>query len=157
MDSVNYTYIPVSIAVLSQILFPYMRNLHFIDIWIVPHFYIFSLIFLASYILFGITLWKSREVNNEQLFVITWFLVFLNLIWIYTFKSNRKISLLALFGCLLLGYCNYNALFLSELSANENTLYINLYATYLVFIGFTITILIESSPRKIIRSMRKGS
>ena len=155
MDDVNYSYIPVSIALFMQVIHPYMRNLHCIDLWIIPNFYICFLIFLSAYVLFGITLWKSREVGNNQLFIITWFLVVLNLIWIYTFKSNKKICLIVLFLCLLLGYCNYNSLFLSELSANENTLYINLYATYLVFIGFTITILIESSPRKIIRSSRK--
>ena len=154
MKDVNYAYVPVSVAVFMQLIFPYMKNLHCIDLWIIPHFFLCYILFLAVYVLFGITLWKSREINNDEIFIITWFLIFLNFVWIYTIKSNRKICLLSLFGCLLLGYCNYNALFLSESSANKNTLYINLYATYLVFIGFTITILIESSPRKIVRSNR---
>jgi hypothetical protein len=152
MNPVNYTYIPVIIAVFLQLTFPYFKNIYCLEFWITPPFYFCITVFLASYVLFGILLWKSREINNNEIFALTWVLVVINLIWVYTFVKYKKLSLSILFLCLLFGYFVYNAVFLSELSdpngnglKDSNTLYINLLSIYIVWIGMMITILIESS------------
>lgn len=155
MQDINYVYIPFLIAFAVQIFSPYMQNMICIDTWIVPHYLICNGIFILSYFLFGITLWKSREVENDTIFGLTWVLVFLNFLWIYNFKTNKKLALISLFLCLLFGYFVYNSLFLSELSQPNNPLYINLFAIYMVWIGFMITILIESSPEFMTKNRRK--
>ena len=152
MNPVNYTYIPISIALLLQIIFPYFKNIYCLEFWITPPFYFCIMVFLATYVLFGILLWKSTKINSTEIFVLTWILVILNLIWVYTFVKYKKLSVTILFLCLLVGYFNYNAVFLSELSdpdgntlKDSSTLYINLLSVYIVWIGMMITILIESS------------
>jgi hypothetical protein len=147
MDNVNYVYIPFLISLTVQFFLPYMKNMLCIDTWVAPHYLFCNLLFILSYFLFGVTLWKSKEVNNNEIFTLTWILVFINFVWIYNFKKRKELSLIFLFLCLLLGYFNYNALFLSDLTQPSNTLYINLYSVYMVWIGFMITILIETSPR----------
>lgn len=152
MNPVNYSYIPISVAIFLQLVFPYFKNIYCLEFWIVPPFYFCILVFLATYVLFGILLWKSKEINNNEIFALTWVLVVLNLIWVYSFVKYKKFSLSILFLCLLFGYFVYNAVFLSELSdpdgsglQNSNTLYINLMSIYIVWIGMMITILIESA------------
>lgn len=165
MNPVNYTYIPVVIAVFLQLTFPYFKNIYCLEFWITPPFYFCITVFLASYVLFGILLWKSREINNNEIFALTWVLVVINLIWVYTFVKYKKLSLSILFLCLLFGYFVYNAVFLSELSdpngnglKDSNTLYINLLSIYIVWIGMMITILIESSsPYLAKKFLDKGS
>ena len=152
MDPKLYSFIPVTTALVLQLLFPYFKNIYCLEFWITPPFYFCIMLFIATYVLFGILLWKSREINNDEIFGMTWVLVVLNLIWVYTFVKYKKFSLSILFLCLLFGYFTYNAVFLSELSdpngsglQNSNTLYINLLSIYIVWIGMMITILIESS------------
>ena len=146
MEQFYYIPIPLTIAILIQFLLPYWKNLHCIDLWFFPNHTFCLFLFLLSYILFGVTLWKSQEINNNEIFYLTWGLVVLNFFWIYYFKKNLKLSLIFLFICLLFGYFVYNAIFLSEISQNKNkTLYIDLYSIYMVWIGFMITILIEHS------------
>lgn len=155
MQDINYVYIPFLIAFAAQIYAPYMKNMTCIDTWIVPHYLICNGMFVLAYFLFGITLWKSSEVENDTIFGLTWVLVFLNFLWIYNFKTNKKLALISLFLCLLFGYFIYNSLFLSELSQPNNPLYINLFAIYMVWIGFMVTILIESSPEFMTKNRRK--
>jgi hypothetical protein len=164
MNPVNYTYIPVAIALFLQIVFPYFRNILCLDFWITPHFYLCITVFMATYVLFGILLWKSREIGNDEIFALTWVLVVLNLIWVYTFIEYKKFSLALLFLCLLFGYFTYNAIFLSRLSdpdgnglQDSTTLYINLMSIYIVWIGFMITILIESSSPYLAKKFLKKS
>jgi hypothetical protein len=152
MNPVNYSYIPVSIALFMQFLFPYFKNIDCLEFWLTPPFYFCILVFLASYVLFGILLWKSKEINNNEIFILSWLLIFLNFGWVYTFANYKRLSISILFLCLLIGYFNYNAVFLSELSDPEGnglkdstTLYINLLSAYIVWIGMMITVLIESS------------
>tara|TARA_R110002096_G_scaffold424025_1_gene631641 strand:- start:403 stop:747 length:345 start_codon:yes stop_codon:yes gene_type:complete len=111
--------------------------------------------FLLSYILFGVSLWKSEKINNDKIYAFSWVLVITNFVWIYYFKKNREITLIFLFLSLLFGYFTYNSLFLSTLSAEEQTLYIDLYAVYMIWIGFMVTILVETSPRFLKSSRRK--
>ena len=152
MDPVHYSYIPVTIALFLQVVFPYFKNIYCLEFWITPPFYFCIMVFIATYALFGILLWKSKEINNDEIFGMTWVLIALNLIWVYTFVKFKKFSLSILFLCLLFGYFTYNAVFLSELSdpngnglRDSNTLYINLLSVYIVWVGMMITILIESS------------
>jgi len=116
MDPKLYSFIPVTTALVLQLLFPYFKNIYCLEFWITPPFYFCIMLFIATYVLFGILLWKSREINNDEIFGMTWVLVVLNLIWVYTFVKYKKFSLSILFLCLLFGYFTYNAVFLSELS-----------------------------------------
>lgn len=111
--------------------------------------------FLLSYVLFGISLWKSDEIKNDKIYAFSWVLVITNFLWIYYFNKNKEITLIFLFLSLLFGYFVYNSIFLSELSENEETLYIDLYAVYMIWIGFMVTILVETSPR-FLKSNRKA-
>jgi len=149
MNSVNYSYIPVSIAIFLQILFPYWNNMYCIDTWLTPPYFLCVMIFLAVYVIFGILLWKSSEIDNMEIFAFTWVLVATNIFWVYTYRRNKKLSLFILFLSLLFGYFVYNAIFLSKLTetelVNSNTLYLNLFSIYIVWLGLMITILIENS------------
>lgn len=146
MEDWIYIPIPLSIAFFVQIFAPYWKNLHCIDLWFFPNHFFCLFLFLLSYGLFGVTLYKADQINNSEIFYLTWCLIFLNFVWITYFRKNLKISLIFLFLCLLFGYFVYNAIFLSELSENKNkTLFIDLYSIYMVWIGFMITILIEHS------------
>ena len=152
MNPVIYTFIPISIALILQLIFPYFKYIYCLEFWIVPPFYFCIMVFLATYVLFGILLWKSTEIQNNEIFILTWILIVLNLIWVYSFAKYKKFSLTILFLCLLIGYFTYNAVFLSVLSdpngqglRNSTTLYINLMSVYIVWIGMMITILIESA------------
>ena len=145
MENYNYAYIPLLIVVFLQIFFPYLHNMRCLDTWITPHFYFCVAIFYGVYVLFGILLWKSRELQNNEIFALVWVLVFLNICWIYLYRTSKKLSLILLFLSLLFGYFVYNAIFLSDLTLDDNTLYLNSFSVYLVWIGLMITILIESS------------
>ena len=147
MKSENYIYIPVSIAIFSQLLVPYLHNLKCLNLWLTPPYIICVAIFLGLYVVFGILLWKSDELNTkngDEIFYLVWGLVFVNLFWIYTYRKYKRVSVTLLFASLLLGYFVYNAVFLSELTDNNETRYLNLLSVYIIWIGLMITILIES-------------
>ena len=146
MENYNYSYIPVLIVIALQILFPYLHNLKCLDTWLTPNFYFCVAVFYGVYVLFGILLWKSADLENWEIFSLVWVLVFLNVSWIYLYRKSKKTSLIILFLSLLFGYFVYNAIFLSDLTLNDNTTYLNSFSVYLVWIGLMITILIESSP-----------
>ena len=154
MKSENYIYIPVTIAVFFQLLVPYLHNLKCLNLWLTPPYIVCVAIFLGLYVIFGIFLWKADELqtkNGDEIFYLVWALVFVNLFWIYTYRTYKRVSITLLFAALLLGYFVYNAIFLSDLTLNDNTTYLNAFSVYLVWIGLMITILIESStifPKK---------
>ena len=143
MNPVNYVYMPVLVVLFLQFFFPYMDNFVCLDLWIAPHHFFCVAMFLSSYLLFGFSLWKSNEIGNDKIYAFSWVLVFTNFVWIYYFNKNKEITLIFLFLSLLFGYFSYNSLFLSSLSENEETLYIDLYAVYMIWIGFMVTILIR--------------
>lgn len=155
MNPVNYVYMPVLIVLFLQLFFPYMQNFVCIDLWLAPHHFFCIIMFLLSYILFGVSLWKADDIDNDKIFAFSWVLVITNFLWIYYFKRNKELTLIFLFLSLLFGYFTYNSLFLSTLSNNEETLYIDLYAVYMIWIGFMVTILVETSPRFLKQSKRK--
>ena len=147
MNSENYIYLPVSIAVFFQLMVPYLHNLKCLNLWLTPPYIVCIVIFLGLYIIFGILLWKSDDLNSkngDEIFYLVWGLVFVNLFWIYTYRKYKRISVTLLFTALLLGYFVYNAIFLSELTNNNETRYLNLLSVYIIWIGLAITILIES-------------
>ena len=148
MEPINFVYIPFLIILTLQLIFPFMNNLICVDIWLAPHYFFCNTMFVLSYFLFGVGMWESYRINNDKIFAFSWVLVFTNFIWIYYFRRNREISLIFLFISLLFGYFTYNSFFLSHVTTvDEETLYIDLYSIYMVWIGFMITILIETSPR----------
>jgi hypothetical protein len=147
MKSENYIYLPVSIAVFFQLMVPYLHNLKCLNLWLTPPYIVCIAIFLGLYVIFGILLWKSDDLNSkngDEIFYLVWGLVFVNLFWIYTYRKYKRISVTLLFAALLLGYFVYNAVFLSELTDNNETRYLNLLSVYIIWIGLMITILIES-------------
>ena len=147
MKSENYIYLPVSIAVFFQLMVPYLHNLKCLNLWLTPPYIVCIAIFLGLYMIFGILLWKSDDLNSkngDEIFYLVWGLVFVNLFWIYTYRKYKRISVTLLFAALLLGYFVYNAVFLSELTDNNETRYLNLLSVYIIWIGLMITILIES-------------
>ena len=161
MDTHNAFYIPIPIVIILVLQFfvPYMENFKCIDLWLVPHHLTCIGLFLLSYVLFGVLMWVSMDGVNDtrsrdEIFSYAWVLTFLNFLWIYYFKRSKEKALVSLFLCLLFGYFLYNAIFLSELSFDKETVYINLMAIYMVWIGFMITILIESSP-KFVKTSKK--
>lgn len=148
MNPINYIYIPFLIMITLQLIFPFMNNLICVDLWLAPHYFFCNFMFVLSYFLFGVTLWESFRINNDKVYAFAWVLIFTNFIWIYYFRKNREITLIFLFISLLFGYFTYNSLFLSHITTvDEQTLYIDLYSVYMVWVGFMITILIESSPK----------
>ena len=66
MNPKLYTFIPVTAALVLQLLFPYFKNIYCLEFWITPPFYFCIMVFIATYVLFGILLWKSREINNDE-------------------------------------------------------------------------------------------
>ena len=158
MDPVNYTYIPVAIALFLQLISPYWSNMYCIESPIVPHWLLCVGVFLGSYVIFGILLWKASESPSDtKLFAYLWVLVALNLIWVKFYRHNKNISLVLLFLSLVFGYFVYNGIFLSNMTRDTNTtLYLDIFVVYLVWIGFMITILIESMEREIEMDIKKN-
>ena len=158
MKAENYIYIPVSIAIFFQLMVPYLHNLKCLNLWLTPPYIVCVAIFLGLYVIFGVLLWKSSELNTkngDEIFYLIWGLVFVNLLWIYTYRTYRRISVTLLFASLLLGYFVYNAVFLSELTDNNETRYLNLLSVYIIWIGLMITILIESPEYNLTETKKK--
>ena len=158
MKSENYIYLPVSIAVFFQLAVPYLHNLKCLNLWLTPPYIVCIAIFLGLYVIFGILLWKADELNTkngDEIFYLIWALVFVNLLWIYTYRSYKRASVTLLFASLLLGYFVYNAVFLSELTDNNETRYLNLLSVYIIWIGLMITILIESPEYNLTETKKK--
>lgn len=143
-----YIIAPPLIAISIQLIFPYFHTLSIPEVWFSPPPYITGLVFIGAYILFGFTLYKADEIKNYDIFILTWFLVLLNLLWSYYVKRNEKYAMIFLFISLLFGYFIYNELFLSSLVEGGKPLYLNLFSTYIIWLGFVITIIFESVNRR---------
>ena len=93
MNPVNYSYIPVTIALFLQVVFPYFKNIYCLEFWITPPFYFCIMIFIATYVLFGILLWKSKEINNDEIFAMTWVLIVIIIVYNYDYAGGKlKVS-----------------------------------------------------------------
>lgn len=143
MKGEYYIPIPLSIALFVQIFIPYFKSLHVKDIFLSPSYFFHSIVFLAKYILLGFILFESDKIENHRIFYFTWSAVFLNLLWSYYINRNNTYAIIFLFISLLAGYLIYNQIFLSSLTDDEDALYLNLMAVYLVWIGYMITLVFQ--------------
>jgi len=104
--------------------------------------------FLAINVLLGFTLYEAQRLDNTEMFVMAWVAFALNLAWAHFMKRDDRYTLILLFLALLVGYFIYNAIFLSSLTDNQNTVYLNLYSVYIIWLGFTITMVFEYANQK---------
>lgn len=143
MDPINYTYIPICIAIVIEYFVPYFKTLKLENINLSPPYIFHSLMFIGKYILLGFVLYESRKINNDDIFIFSWISVVLNLLWSYFINRNNKYAIIFLFISMLFGYFIYNEIFLSSLTKNGQTIYLNLLATYIVWIGYLVALVFQ--------------
>tara|TARA_Y100000592_G_C5473373_1_gene320793 strand:+ start:2466 stop:2918 length:453 start_codon:yes stop_codon:yes gene_type:complete len=148
MSGIIYLFTPPVLAVVSNMITPFIYSLSCPDVWFAPPKLVCAIVYGLICFLLGLTLKRSDEINNSDIFILTWVLVFLNLLWPIAMKYNKKYILILLFLNLLFAYYIYNEIFLSRLTDNENTSYLNMYSTYIVWLGFMITMVFEVYGRK---------
>lgn len=142
-----YIAVPLIITLVANLFIPFIFSLTCPDVWFAPPSFICTMIYLSIVILLGFTLKEAERIENRDIYVFTWFLVTFNLLWPMSLKRHNKFSLILLFITLLCAYYVYNEIFLSKLTEGENTLYLNLYSTYIVWLGFMITMVFEFSSK----------
>jgi len=143
-----YIALPLIITLSLDLVFPFVFSLTCPDVWFAPPELICALVYFAITILLGFTLKEAERIGNQDIYGFTWALIFFNLLWPIALKRHNKYSLILLFATLLCAYYVYNEIFLSKLTEGENTLYLNLYSTYIVWLGFMITMVFEFASRK---------
>lgn len=143
MNQSNYIYIPILIAAIIQIFIPYFKTLAIDDVYLSPSYYFNTLMFIAKYILLGFVLYESKNLDNNDIFIFAWFSVVLNLIWGYYINRDNKYAIIFMFLSMLFGYFIYNEIFLSQLTNEGETLYLNLMSTYIVWIGYMIVLVFQ--------------
>ena len=96
------------------------------------------LIYISIYLVLGVILWKSFELENTSMqgFVIA--LVFFTIVYYYWSDKSKKVSILLLFFLLFIAYCLYNSIFLSVLVNDKSTFYLNIMSAYIVWVCFMI-------------------
>lgn len=134
-----YIFVPSLFALAMEFFVPYFHTLSTPEVWFSLPTYFNALLFLGAYVLFGFTLYEADKINNVDIFYLTWALIVLNLIWSYYRKRNNKYTIIFLFVSLLFGYFVYNEIFLSSLVDGGNSLFLNLYSVYIIWMGFVIT------------------
>jgi hypothetical protein len=141
--SINALVYPIVILVFINLFYPFIFTLRSDD-------YMFSLplpfimgIYIASFFLFGYTIYLGDMIGNNDIYYLAIFLVISNILWGLTFNTDSNMTMVFLFVSLLLGYIIYNEIFLSSLTDDGTTLYLNLYSTYIIFTGFMIAVAIE--------------
>lgn len=139
MNDYGYVPIPLSIALVIQYFIPYFKSLYIEDNFLSLHYLFNTVMFISKYLLLGFLLYESRKIDHTKIFVFSWLAVFFNLVWSYYINRNNRYAIIFLFISLLIGYFIYNEIFLSSLTRNEDTLYLNLMSVYIVWLGFVIT------------------
>jgi hypothetical protein len=142
-----YIAVPLIITLGANLITPFIFSLTCPDVWFAPPALICALVYFAIAILLGFTLREAERINNQDIYGFTWALIVFNLLWPMALKRHNKFSLILLFITLLCAYYVYNEIFLSKLTEGENTLYLNLYSTYIVWLGFMVTMVFEFSSR----------
>jgi len=142
-----YIAVPLIITLAANLITPFIFSLSCPDVWFAPPSFICALVYFAIAILLGFTLKEAERINNKDIYGFTWALIVFNLLWPMALKRHNKFSLILLFVTLLCAYYVYNEIFLSKLTEGENTLYLNLYSTYIVWLGFMITMVFEFSSK----------
>lgn len=143
MSNLIYLFTPSLLALVGNSIIPFVYSLTCPDVWFAPPKLVCAMVYAAICFLLGLTLKRSDDIENRDIFIFTWILVGLNLMWPIAMKYNKRYILILLFLNLLFAYYIYNEIFLSKLTENENTLYLNLYSTYIVWLGFMITMVFE--------------
>lgn len=142
-DNVACLVYPISILAFVNLLDPFIFKLRTDDYMFSFPFPFILGIYLASFFLFGWSIYLGDLIKNNDIFYLAIFLVLSNILWGYGYDKYSKFTVTMLFVSLLLGYVIYNEIFLSELTDNGTTLYLNLYSAYIIFIGFMIAVTIE--------------
>jgi len=143
-----YIALPLIITLGADLIYPFIFALACPDIWFSPPPYFCALVYLAICVLLGYTLKEADKIKNNDIFIFTWVLIFFNFLWAIFMRKSSHYTLILLFITLLCAYYVYNEVFLSKLTENENTLYLNLYSTLIVWLGFTITMIFEMVNQK---------
>lgn len=143
MANIEIFVVPFVIMLVINIFYPYVFTLKTDE-------YMFSLplpfmlgVYVASFFLFGYSIYLGELIGNNDIYYLGIFLTISNILWGMTFDKNSNWTVVLLFISLLLGYVIYNEIFLSELTDNGTTLWLNLYSTYIIFIGFMVAVAIE--------------
>lgn len=148
MADMVYLFTPPTLALVGNMITPFVYSLSCPEVWFAPPKIVCAIAYILICFLLGLTLKRADEINNSDIFILTWVLVFLNLLWPIAMKYNKKYILIILFLNLLFAYYIYNEIFLSRLTDNENTSYLNMYSTYIIWLGFMITMVFEVYGRK---------
>ena len=143
MSNLIYLFTPSLLALVGNVITPFVYSLTCPDVWFAPPKLVCAIVYVAICFLLGLTLKRADDIENRDIFIFTWILVGLNLMWPIAMKYNKRYILILLFLNLLFAYYIYNEIFLSKLTENENTFYLNLYSTYIVWLGFMITMVFE--------------
>jgi len=142
-DKIDSLVYPISILIFVNLFDPFIFRIRTDDyIFALPFPFILA-IYIASFFLFGYTIYLADTINNDDIFYMSMFLVLTNILWGIGYDKYSNFTVAMLFVSLLSGYMVYNEIFLSELTANGTTLYLNLYSGYIIFIGFMIAVTIE--------------
>jgi hypothetical protein len=143
MNNKVYIYIPILLSIIAEFFAPYFKTLYIDNVFLSPPYFFNSIMYTAKYILLGFLLYESREIGHNKIFIDAWILTFLNLAWGYYINRNNQYAIVFMFLSLLVSYFIYNEIFLSSLTNNENTLYLNLMTTYIIWITFMITLVFQ--------------
>lgn len=139
--------IPLVTALSIDIIYPFLFYISCPDVWFAPSQIFCTLVYLAICVLIGFTMKDAKRIENNDILAFSIALLVFNLIWPIALKRYYKISLILLFITLLSAYFVYNEIFLSRLTDGENTNYLNLYSTLIIWLGFMITMVFEKGSK----------
>jgi hypothetical protein len=148
MNNKVYIGIPIMIALIVEFFVPYFKTLYIDNVYLSPPYFINAIMYVAKYILLGFLLYESRNINNDKIFINAWILVIINLLWGYYINRNNKYAIIFLFFSLLVGYFVYNEIFLTILVDDDTAIYLNLMATYIIWITYMITLVFQYEQNK---------
>ena len=141
--SVEIFVVPISAVVLINLFYPYLWTLRSDEyMFNLPFPFILGL-YIASFFLLGYTIYLGDLIGNSDIYTAAIVLTVFNIIWGMTFQKNANMTIAFLFASLFVAYIVYNEIFLSELTDNGTTLYLNLYSGFIIFLGFMIAVAIE--------------
>jgi hypothetical protein len=142
-DNIACLVYPISILIFLNLFDPFIFRLRTDEFMFSFPFPMILGIYLTSFFLFGYSIYLGDKIKDTEMFYLAILLVISNILWAYGYDKYSKLAVTMLFVSLLLGYMIYNKIFLSSLTDNQNTLYLDLYSGYIIFIGFMIAVTIE--------------
>lgn len=149
MDNRIYIGIPVIAAILVEIFYPYLHTID-CDVWFSPPIKINIILFLASMILLGFTLYRAVEIEDNYLISYCVLMSISQIVIAITIFDNNKLSIGFLLLSIILASVTHNTIFLSPIvEENNDPLYLNLYSIFIVYLGFLLSIAYENADKKI--------